>query len=375
MYLDYRDLNQLPGDFDRISPEELTSIFTISTALSTVQSTNIQRRTDDLRSGASGFSAAGLAMNGSGPGFSGPVGFRTGAAGPTGNVIRDGKESKEMKDVAPVENRWGTFITGVGEWVGVSDDPNARGYDITTGGFTLGLDYKVCPGFALGVMAGYVGTGADLTKGGSVLVNGGKVGLYATTFSGGWYADVAVTGGINGYETRRDGLQGTARGSTNGNELDMLVGAGYDWKIGAMQIGPTATFNSTFVEMDGFTERGSLAPLNIAGRTVESIRTAFGFKAGYDWKVGGILIKPELRAAWQHEYGESSYGLGASFANVGGAGFLVNGPQIGRDSLLVGAGFALQFNERTSTYVYYDGELGRTRFDRHRVSGGLRLAF
>ena len=350
-------------------------MFMTGVALAQVQSTNVQRRTDDIRSGSSGFSAAGLAMNGSGPGFSGPVGFRTGAAGPTGNVICDGKESKEMKEVAPADNRWGTFITGIGEWVDVDGNGNARGYDITTGGFTLGLGYKVCPNFAVGVLAGYAGTGTDLTNGGSVLVNGGKLGVYATTFIGGWYADVAAPGGLNGYDTKRSALQGTARGSTNGGELNVLVGTGYDWKIGALSIGPTATFNYTLVGINGYTETGSLAPLNIASRNAESIRSAFGFKASYDWKLGGILIKPELRAAWQHEYGDSSYALDATFANGAGNSFLVNGPEIGRDSLLLGAGFALQFNERTATYLYYDGELARTRFARTAVSGGVRVAF
>ena len=83
-YLNHQDFSDILNDLDRIAPEELTSIFTIGRALAQVQSVNVQRRTDDLRSGASGFSAAGLAMNGTGPGYSGPVQFRTGAAGPTG---------------------------------------------------------------------------------------------------------------------------------------------------------------------------------------------------------------------------------------------------------------------------------------------------
>jgi outer membrane autotransporter protein len=374
-YLDERFLEKLPGDFDKIAPEELTSIFAISTSLAQVQSLNVQRRTDDLRSGASGFSASGLAMNGSEPGYSGPISFRTGVAGPTGDLIRDGKESKEVQPALPEEKRWGAFVTGVGEWVDVDGDGNARGYDITTGGFTLGLDYKVCPNFAVGIMAGYAGTAADLTDDGRVWVNGGKLGVYATTFIGGWYADAAVTGGYNSYDTKRSALQGTARGSTDGGELNVLVGTGYDWKLGALTIGPTATFNYTLVGIDDYTEHGSLAPLHIAARNAESVRSAFGFKASYDWRVGGVIVKPEIRAAWQHEFGDSSYGLDASFANGAGGRFLVNGPELGRDSLLLGAGLAVQLNDRFATYAYYDGELGRTRSDRHAVSGGVRIAF
>jgi len=388
-YLYKKDLKDLPEELDKIAPEELTSIFTISTSLANVQSINLQRRTDDLRHGVSGFSASGLAMQGSGPGYSGSL---FGVAGPTG------KETKDVVAPVPEEKKWGAFVTGVGEWVDVGGDGNARGYDITTGGFTLGLDYKVAPNFVVGVAAGYAGTGADLTGGGDVWVNGGKLGVYATfwkntggaagptgkevkdvempvSLGGTWYVDAAVTGGYNSYDTKRAALQGTARGDTDGGELNVLVGTGYDWKVGALTIGPTATFQYTLVGIDGFTENGSLAPLTINGRNAESVRTQLGFKASYDWKVGGVLVRPEIRAAWQHEFGDSSYGLDASFANGAGNSFLVNGPEIGRDSVLVGAGVAIQCSERFSTYFYYDGELGRPNYDRHGVSGGVRVAF
>ena len=74
----------------------------------------------------------------------------------------------------------------------------------------------------------------------------GKLGVYATAFSGGWSADAAVID-----NARRGGLQGTARGSTDGGELDVLIGTGYDGKFGALTIGPTATFQYSLVGTDG----------------------------------------------------------------------------------------------------------------------------
>ena len=35
-----------------------------------------------------------------------------------------------------------------------------------------------------------------------------------------------------------------------------------------------------------------------------------------------MIIKPEIRAAWQHEYGDAAYALDSSFAN--GAGGVVH---------------------------------------------------
>ncbi|MEP6672020.1 MAG: autotransporter domain-containing protein [Chthoniobacter sp.] len=371
-FLDYQETGDLPRAFDRIAPEELTSMFAMSTAYAQVQSLNLQRRTDDIRSNASGFSAANLAINGQGPSYSGGLGITTGVAGPTGN---SGKESKEVKEVAPRETRWGTFLSGTGEWVNVSGTDNARGYNLSSGGFTLGVDYKVCPNFAIGLAAGYTGTTADLTDHGRIFTNGGKLGLYATTFIGGWYADVAAFGGYNSYDTRRSALEGDARGNTHGGEVDGLFGTGYDFKKGGLTFGPTASFNYTYAGTNAFTEHGSLVPLSIHGGKAESLRTALGFKASYEWKVGGMVIKPELRAAWQHEFGDAAYALDASFANGAGGPFTVNGPELGRDSALLGAGFAIQCTPRCSTYFYYDGEIGRTNYLSTSVTGGLRLTF
>jgi outer membrane autotransporter protein len=95
----------------------------------------------------------------------------------------------------------------------------------------------------------------------------------------------------------------------------------------------------------------------------------------YDWKLGGLLVKPELRIGWQHEYGDTTLGIQSSFANGAGPDFLVHGPATGRDSLLLSAGVAVQLSERVSTYVYYDGELARTNYQADSVSGGFRIDF
>jgi outer membrane autotransporter protein len=65
----------------------------------------------------------------------------------------------------------------------------------------------------------------------------------------------------------------------------------------------------------------------------------------------------------------------AGFANGAGNDFTVSGPKIGRDSFLLGTGVAVLWNERVNTYIYYDGELGRTNYDSHTVTAGVRITF
>jgi len=364
-FLNSEPLDSLSRDLDLIAPEEVAAIFNIGVSIANIQTANLGRRMEDIRAGSNGFSAAGFAINDRTPGWSG------GLAGPTGP---EGKSGQSIIQPTP-DNRWGVFVTGLGEFTNVGDTSNARGYDLSTGGLTLGVDYRVCSNFAIGLTGGYAHTSAGLADNGSLDVNGGKIGLYATAFSGGFYVDTAVTGGFNSYDTRRTALLGSALGSTNGGDLTALVAGGYDWKSGGLSIGPIAGFQYTYTSIDSFTESGSLAPLSFNSQNTDSIRTSVGLKTSYEWKIGGVLVKPELRAAWQHEFGDTDSSIVSRFANGAGNSFTVNGPQIGRDSLLVGAGVAVLLNDRISTYAYYDGELGRTNYISNNVSAGIRVSF
>jgi outer membrane autotransporter protein len=364
-FLNDQPLNNLCGDFTLIAPEALASIFNAGISLANVQTANLTRRMEDVRAGSNGFSSSGFTLNGGGLTLGG------GLAGVTGP---EGKSGPSVMAPTP-ENRWGVWVTGIGEFANVDSNNGAAGYDIHTGGVTFGVDYRVCSIFAIGLTAGYANEIGDLADGGDLDVNAGQLGLYATLFSGGLYADAAVTGGPSGYDTHRTGLLGSANGSTDGGNLNAFIAAGYDWKKGGLSIGPTANFQYSYVGVSGFTESGSIAPLKIDSQNAESERTALGMKASYEWKVGHVIVKPEISAAWQHEFGDQAYSIVASFANGAGNGFTVTSPQIGRDSLLIGAGAAVLLSDRISIYAYYDGELLRTNYQSNSVSAGVRVTF
>jgi outer membrane autotransporter protein len=340
-------------------------MFSFGVSLANIQTDNLERRMNNVRGGSTGFSATGFSINTRGRDLN------LGLAGPSGP---EGKSGPSVMQPTP-ENRWGVFVTGIGEFTDVDSTDNASGYYLSTGGVTFGVDYRLSPNFAIGMMGGYAHTNGDLAQGGSLDVDGGKIGLYATAFSGGFYVNAAATGGLNDYDTRRTALLGTASGDTEGHEFTGLIAGGYDWKAGNLTVGPLASFQYTYVDFDGFTEHGSLAPLTFGDQSADSSRTALGAKASYDWHVGHVLVKPEIRAAWQHEFGDTDYAIVARFANGAGNSFTVNGPAIGRDSLLLGAGVAVLFNDRVSAYAYYDGELARTNYSSNNVTAGLRFTF
>ena len=365
-FLNSQPLANLPNDLNLISPAQITSFHAIGAAHGNTQIANLGGRMANIRAGVTGFSSIGLTLNGSvassGEGFAGE-------SGP------EGKSGPSVLAPSP-DNRWGVFVTGIGEFTNVDSTANAAGYDIDTGGITFGIDYRVCPFFAIGLSAGYAHTRVNIdADGGNIDVNSGKFGLYATAFTQGFYVDAAINGGPSGYNSHRTALQGTANGSTDSGDFNALVATGYDWKFGGLTIGPTASFQYGYIGLNAFTETGSLAPLNFPDQTAESERTAFGVKTSYDWKIGHVDVLPEFRAAWQHEYGDTEYSIVANLASGAGNSFTVTGPPVGRDSLLIGVGAAVVWNERVTTYIYYDGEFARTNYLSNNVSAGVRVTF
>jgi len=364
-FLNSQPLANLPHDLSLIAPTQISSVNATSVSVGKVQVSNVGQRLNAVRGGSTGFSSSGFGISGAASDFG--DGF-AGVSGP------EGKSGPSV--LAPVpENRWGVFLTGLGEFTNVDSTSNAPGYDVDTGGFTLGVDYRLTPNFAIGLFGGYAHTNVNLVGGGNIDVNGGKIGLYTTIFGNGFYLDAAVSGGPSGYDTRRVALQGNASGTTDGSDLNVLVAGGYDWKIGNLSIGPTAGFQFSYVGLDSFTETGSLAPLKFPDQNTESERTAFGGKVSYQWKVGHITVIPQVTAAWEHEYGSVAYSVVANFASGAGTSFTVSGPEIGRDGLLIGAGVSVLWSDRISTYIYYDGEVGRTNYESHNISGGIRVTF
>ena len=354
----------LPNTFHEISPEGLSAFYEISFSNANIQRLNLESRMDDLRNGANGFSSNMKVNNAT--------------LNLEERVDADGKSSQAV--VEPIlqpgpGNRWGVWMTGFGDFVSVDGDANANGYNFTTGGVSLGIDYRLTDELVVGVMAEYSHTWTLLKPSGSNGVNSGRGGVYATWSHHGFYLNGAVYGGYNSYNSSRSALQGLASGNTEGAELSTFISGGYDFHLGLLTVGPVAALQYTYANIDGFSESGSLAPMQIQSGTANSLRSDVGFRLFYQWQVGKVIIEPSLKAAWEHEYLYSALPITAEFANIPGPTATFTGPAEGHDSAIVSAGVSVQWTPALTTYVNYDGQLGRSNYDSNAVTGGVRISF
>jgi hypothetical protein len=143
---------------------------------------------------------------------------------------------------------------------------------------------------------------------------------------------------------------------------------GYDFHFGHLTIGPIGAVQYSYVNIDGFSEQGSIAPVAVSQDSEESWRTDLGLRAWYNFQVGRVGVRPFVRAAWEHEYKESALPISARLVDISGPPTTVFGPSLGHDSAVVNAGVAVQWSACISTYVSYDGQLGT-----HTLDVGLAL--
>jgi outer membrane autotransporter protein len=339
--------------------EQLTSMFEIPFSGANTQRFNLTDRMTQIQRGSTGFVSA---------------------VPPTPAPIPTGKEIWEKEVVPPAlvpgpTNRWGVWVNGWGDWVNVNDDNGAKGYNFTTGGVSVGVDYRITDNLAVGIFGAYAHTWTSLNPG-SIDVNTGRGGLYATYWNQGFYINGGVYAGGNSYDTSRGELTNTlANGSTSGYEVSTFVGTGYDFHFGDLSLGPVFAAQYTTVHIDGFTERGSVLPLNIHSDSEESWRTDLGVRASYTWHVGNIIVIPSLWAAWEHEYKYSRLPITFSSPILGGVSATAFGPHEGHDSAIINAGVGTQWTPRISTYVGYQGQLGRHNYDAHGVTGTIIFSF
>ncbi|HZR78995.1 MAG TPA: autotransporter domain-containing protein, partial [Chthoniobacterales bacterium] len=361
-------LADLPQAFDLIAPEEMAAMYETSFSRATVQSQNLQRRMDQIREAADPNCGPLVEIN----------------PAPIQDKNVAGKDVVPPAPAPEPETRFGTFAMGSGEYVTVHDnDENANGYKIRNGSFLGGFDYRLLRNFALGVYGGYVGSESELTGHGRIISDGGTVGGYATFFSHGFYLQGAGGAGWNTYDNLRQGFFGVTHGKTDGTELNAMGALGYDWSMhfnaanhpGSLTIGPTASVQYTNVNLDGYREHDSLIPLEFPDQSEDSLRSTIGAKAMICLQTDhGVMLRPEVRVAWLHEYNDRSYPINARFLGCPTI-FTVHGPAVDEDAALVNAGLTIQFNPMVALFGHYDGIFGRNNYDNNSVSGGISLSF
>lgn len=350
-HLDYLDnlTNSLPTAFDQIAPEELTAMLVASFSAMDAQGNQFLKRVGDLQSDYRRM-------------YQNTLGRRT--------------STKAAFD-AYVNKPWDIYFELPFNSVSVAGDANASGYDLSSGGFTIGADGRLNENVIVGGGFNYLTTSADTANGGSVDVDTVSAQIYATWFdTSGLHFEGMLGGAINSYDTKRQAVGDVASGSTDGLGFTALVGGGYNWEKGPWQFGPSVALQYMNASIKEFTETGSLSPLRIDSQSEDAAHSQLGFRLRYRHQLADswTFITPEVSLAWRHDFLDNAISLDSQFASGSGS-FTVTGPELGSESVVIGLGCSVQWKPELNTYLNYTIQRGRSGYDSEYLNLGLRYSF
>jgi autotransporter-associated beta strand protein len=269
-YLNNLNINVVPHQLDKIAPEELTTIYSISFAQLDTEVLSVQQRLASIRN----------VVRSEAPAYtSGKDVVLGGSISPT---------------ISPDDNRYGFFANATGQYASLGDTSNANGFDVQSVGSTIGVDVRLNEHWVLGVTLAYARSSSDLADGGSLSADGMRSAVYAMYQSGSFYTELMVGGSFNNYDTERGALGGIAKGSTSSSSFDTYLGMGYDIHMDQWTLTPMASLLYSAVSIDGFSETGSLQPLRIDSQNQSSLRSRIGLRAAYTTRCGDALVTPSL---------------------------------------------------------------------------------
>jgi fibronectin-binding autotransporter adhesin len=295
-----------------------------------------------------------------------------------GKSVVDGKSRVEKSVVTPTleDTHWGVWVMGSGIFGRNYSVENLPNYRYSSGQFLVGADHRWNKYFSTGLFAGYQGAYATYPESERVWMNGATFGVYATFDArNGFYASTIVSGSYSNYSTRRSiefgTIDRTARGDLDSGSVGTFLKLGYDFKAGGFTFGPVVSGQYTYLGVAPFTESGADSlNLRVGQQNLNSLQLNVGGRLAYTWSLadGNILLIPQVRMFWNHEFLQNSTSISSSLDGGAGPGFNYRTISPSRDSVFAGAGLVAQLGRNWNASVYYNTDFGSATSNTHIVS-------
>jgi outer membrane autotransporter protein len=380
---------QIGAAFDQLSPQRLELFRNIAFDNFAFTSQQLDDHLANLRDGMTGLDTTGFAISDSalGSDLSQIKGHLLAwQPAPTPGLLSD-TTSAELGGVAmtnpdiPENQRWSTFINGNVVLADLDSNGDVSHSDYTTGGVTLGADYRLNQHWTVGALLGYSHTDADLDNAGSTAtVDTYSPGIYAAYTDHGWYASGLFNYGYNSYTENRTinfpGISRTAVGAPQGNQYSSDLDGGYEFHLGNWTVGPSAGLDYVHLDINSFSEgNAGSAGLNVQEQNADSLRSLLGFDTRWHAKYMKTDFTYHLSAHWQHEFMANSVGITSSLETPGISPFTVQSPGVDRDSALLDTGLDVQVANSADVFIDYQAEAGQSNFFAQSIDGGVKIGF
>jgi uncharacterized protein YhjY with autotransporter beta-barrel domain len=270
---------------------------------------------------------------------------------------------------APEHLPWDLWGQGNGVLATAPSIGQIPGQNNAGGAFLVGIDYYLTRNLTIGLYSGYLLNRQNFTGpgGGSAWSDGVAYGLYLSYArpQGGWYGDLSAGGGnFQSRVTRPITLYGQNYGSASsrptGNSFMIYADTGYDLIRGNWSLGPIATFQYTAYNAPaaGETDPYNLN-LKVNNQQLTSLFSGLGAHVNYRIAVSkSVILLPELRCFWNHEFYNQSRQVTGSFQALPGYSYSYTDTLQVPNSVSPQAGVTALLGHNFSTSLFYSAGLG-----------------
>ncbi|MEO0819828.1 MAG: autotransporter outer membrane beta-barrel domain-containing protein [Pseudomonadota bacterium] len=298
--------------------------------------------------------------------------------------------------------RFGVFVTGDVDFGSKDETAEADGFDFTSPGLTVGVDYRVTDNAVVGLAFTYDHTNVEFdstvnsASGQELDSDAFLASLYGTVaITDALYVEGLVSGGFATHDSTRrvviDAVAGngvgpidrTADADYDSSQFSLLIGGGYDVQLGTATITPIGQFEYIHSSIDGATESGAGGlDLQYSDQDVDSATTQIGVQATYPISTSFGIVAPYARGLWIHEFLNDNDGAIVQYADditsVNGAPasqFTLVTEETDRNYGVLTGGVTVTLPNGMVAFVEGGGVVGLKNFDIFSVGAGLRFTF
>ena len=365
----FETVQQLRTAYDQLSGQTRLPLVPISVADTTKFIGMPANRLGDLQGGLAGVSGGQQLLAMSKP--DGRYGGTVYDTSPGSYMFALGNGTTLLSD-----QKWGVWGKGYGLFGDRETENSEPGYQYTIYGAGFGIDYQFTEQAVLGITGGYSNGDVDHSSSRDVSdICGKHIGLYGTVEREPWYFSSVLTYSQLEYQTQRyvDMTAERLDGDFGGYAATGYFEAGFNWIWSDdTLIRPSASFQVSYLDLDGYTESGGSSSLTYEGQICKSYKSSLGFRVTPDLSRNpqGRESLIELRGRWVHEFGDVTSSLPVHFASDPGAVFTISDENTSRDSAVVGAGLHVKLGRNGRLFVDYDASLN-SHDTAHAVGAGL----
>jgi len=272
-----------------------------------------------------------------------------------------------------------------GQWDHNDGDPEAASFDQDSTGGALGIDYAVANNAMIGIAGNFANTDVDFdTPGDTADIDTWQVGLYGSYGFGRFYLDGMANYGSHDLSTVRTilppvpGAPFSTAAGYDASTWSVAGEVGGIWRLGRVDIQPSARLAWTSSDTDGFTEVGSgpggIFDLIVQGADADSLASTLALRGSGVWTMGRTKVVPDIKVGWRHEFSDDRYSFVAAFAEDPTTTFTIVSSGVQEDSAVVSAGLVFGLTTNFEVIVDFNGNYG-SDVSQSNASGGVRFTW